>query len=83
MKLNTIPPGQRSAFYRYVRMTAALFVILAIAFAVYAWSEKQIDRAEELLDHIQTLLHSHLGLANGSLSRVPVLLEVVIDVDES
>ncbi|MEI7867557.1 MAG: ATP-binding protein [Candidatus Methylumidiphilus sp.] len=78
MKLNPIPPGQRSAFYRYARMTVALFVILAIAFAVYAWSEKQIDRANDL--RLQShLLVDELRQSSDDLTRMARIYVVTGD----
>ncbi len=40
---NTAP----SSFARSLWLTVSMFIVIAFTFAVYVWSEKQIDRANE------------------------------------
>ncbi len=41
-------PGNLSVFSRNLWLTLAVFVVFSLAFVVYVYSEKQIDRANEL-----------------------------------
>ena len=56
-------------FSRYLWLTAGLFSVLAIAFAIYAWSEKQIDRANELR-HESFLLADELRQSSDELTKM-------------
>jgi len=58
-----------SPFSRNVWLTMALFVVLALAFAVYAWSEKQIDRANDLR-HQSFLLADELRQSSDDLTKM-------------
>ncbi|MFA7317354.1 MAG: hypothetical protein WC029_07310 [Sulfuricella sp.] len=58
-----------SKFSGSVWLTLVLFVLLSIAFAVYAWSEKQIDRAHEVR-HQSYLLADTLRQSSDDLTRM-------------
>jgi diguanylate cyclase (GGDEF)-like protein/PAS domain S-box-containing protein len=58
-----------SRFSRYLWLAFAMFVVFATAFVVYAWSEKQIDRANEL--RLQSyLLANELRQSSDDLTRM-------------
>ncbi|MBU0593167.1 MAG: EAL domain-containing protein [Gammaproteobacteria bacterium] len=61
---NRIPTFSRSLW-----LTLVLFVLLAIAFAIYAWTEKRIDRAHELR-HQSYLLADQLRQSSDDLTRM-------------
>ena len=56
-------------FSRYVWLTAGLLVILVIVFAGYAWSEKQIDRVNNLR-YQSYLLANELRQSSDDLTRM-------------
>ena len=56
-------------FSRSLWLTAGMFVLLTMAFAIYAWSEKQIDRANELR-HQSFLLADELRQSSDDLTRM-------------
>ncbi|MBZ0104943.1 MAG: EAL domain-containing protein [Sulfuricella denitrificans] len=56
-------------FTRSLWLTLALFVLLAIAFVVYAWTEKRIDRAHEMR-HQSYLLADQLRQSTDDLTRM-------------
>ncbi|MEI6336234.1 MAG: PAS domain S-box protein [Methylococcaceae bacterium] len=57
------------AFSRYVWLTVGLFVILVTVFGSYAWSEKQIDRANDLR-YQAYLLVDELRQSSDDLTRM-------------
>jgi diguanylate cyclase (GGDEF)-like protein/PAS domain S-box-containing protein len=58
-----------SKFSGSLWLTLVLFVLLSIVFAVYAWSEKQIDRAHEAR-HQSYLLADTLRQSSDDLTRM-------------
>ncbi|TSA48420.1 MAG: hypothetical protein D4R48_05455, partial [Nitrosomonadales bacterium] len=67
--MSAIMLNKLSPFSRNVWLTMALFVVLALAFAVYAWSEKQIDRANDLR-HQSFLLADELRQSSDDLTKM-------------
>jgi len=63
------PRNRIPRFSRSFWLTLGLFVLLVIAFAIYAWSEKQIDRANELR-HQSFLLADELRQSSDDLTRM-------------
>ncbi|MFH1495660.1 MAG: diguanylate cyclase, partial [Pseudomonadota bacterium] len=61
---NRIPTFSRSLW-----LTLVLFALLAIAFAIYAWTEKRIDRAHEVR-HQSYLLADQLRQSSDDLTRM-------------
>ncbi len=60
---------KQSLSTRYIWIVTGMFVVLAIAFAIYTWSEKQIDRANDL--RLQSfLLADELRQSSEDLTRM-------------
>ena len=64
-----ITPKQGPVFSRYVGLTVAALVVLAMAFAFYVRAEKQVDRANELR-HQSFLLADELRQSSDDLTRM-------------
>ncbi len=64
-------PSKRnlSRFSRYMWMTLGMFVVFAATFAAYVWSEKQIDRVNELRQQ-SFLLANELRHSSSDLTRM-------------
>ncbi|MHB9101504.1 MAG: PAS domain S-box protein, partial [Sulfuricella sp.] len=63
------PKNRIPRFSRSLWLALGLFVLLVIAFAIYAWSEKQIDRANELR-YQSYLLADELRQSSDDLTRM-------------
>jgi PAS domain S-box-containing protein len=62
-------PHKFPTFSRNVWLTGGLFVLLAFVFAVYVWSEKQIDRANDQR-HQAFLIAEELRQSSDELTRM-------------
>ena len=56
-------------FFRYIGLTAGVFLIVALAFALYVWSEKHVDHANDLRHH-SYLLAEELRQSSDDLTRM-------------
>jgi len=63
------PKNRPSPFARNLWLSMGMFVVLAIAFAAYAWSEKQIDRANDLR-HESFVLADELRQSSDDLTKM-------------
>ncbi|OIR17753.1 phytochrome-like protein cph2 [mine drainage metagenome] len=66
MAINNNAP---SSFARSLWLTVGMFIVIIITFAVYVWSEKQIDRANEIR-HQSFLLADELRQSSDDLTRM-------------
>jgi hypothetical protein len=78
--LNTRPAPNSSLnrFSRYLCLSIATFVVLSIAFALYVFSEKQIDRANERR-LVSFLLATELRQSSDELARLARAYVVTAD----
>ncbi|MFZ4539777.1 PAS domain-containing sensor histidine kinase [Propionivibrio sp.] len=67
--MNATLQKKRPTFARYIGLTVGVFAILVLAFAVYVWSEKQLDRAYEMR-HQSYLLADELRQSSDDLTRM-------------
>jgi len=67
--MNATMQKKRPTFSRYIGLTVGVFAILVLAFAVYIWSEKQVDRAHEMR-HQSYLLADELRQSSDDLTRM-------------
>ncbi len=66
MTINNTAP---SSFARSLWLTVSMFIVITFTFAVYVWSEKQIDRANEIR-HQSFLLADELRQSSDDLTRM-------------
>ena len=69
MAMMTISNNNLSRFSRYLWLTLGLFIIFAISFVAYAWTEKQVDRANEMRQQ-SFLLADELRQSSDDLTRM-------------